>query len=409
MRSVTDRFLEYIKIDTKADPSSNSVPSSAKQFNLANKIKEEFEAMGIKVKLDSKCYLFAEIPANSSREIPTIGFISHLDTAPDMPGDCTNPQTIKNYDGKDIILNKEQDIILSPLDFPELLKYKGQSLITTNGTTLLGADDKAGVAEILTAAEYITTHPEMEHGKIMFGFTPDEEIGRGADHFDVEDFGADYAYTMDGGEIGELEYENFNAAGLSIEFHGRNVHPGTAKNQMINSLNIAQEFNALLPPFERPEHTEHYEGFFHLMSMNGDVESTKEYLIVRDHDIDKFESKKKIVLSSIALMKAKYGDNCLTYTLEDNYYNMREKVEPVKFIVDIAEQAIKEAGIKPHIIPIRGGTDGSRLSYMGLPCPNIFAGGHNFHGKYEFIPIHSMEKATEVIINIVKGFAKIKK
>ncbi len=406
MKSVKDRFLSYIAIDTKAEPSSKTTPSSQKQFNLAHKLKEELEALGLKASVDEKCYLMAEIPANTDKKIPAIGFIAHLDTAPDASGECTNPQIVTNYDGKDILLNQEQNITLSPTDFPELLLYKGQELITTDGTTLLGADDKAGVAEIMTAVERLLSQPEIKHGAIKIGFTPDEEIGRGADFFDVEKFGANYAYTIDGGEIGELEYENFNAAGLSIEFLGRNVHPGTAKNQMINSLNLAQEFNALLPAWQRPEHTEEYEGFFHLMSMNGTIESTKEYIIIRDHDKEKFEDKKKVVLSAIHLMQTKYGEKSIKYNLEDNYYNMKEKVEPVKFIVDIAQQAIEEAGIAPKIIPIRGGTDGSRLSYMGLPCPNIFAGGHNFHGKYEFIPTQSMEKAVEVILNIIKGFEK---
>ncbi len=401
---IQDRFLRYIGIETTSDPDSGSVPSTPEQFLLAKFLKEELEEMDLnKVKLDNKCYLTAELPANNNKKCPVVGFIAHLDTSPDMTAKQVKPKIIQNYDGKDIILNKEKNIILSPEDFPELTMYKGQTLITTSGDTLLGADDKAGIAEIMTALEYLVKNPDIKHGTVKIAFTPDEEIGRGAKHFDVKKFGADYAYTIDGGEIGELEYENFNAAGIKIKISGRNVHPGYAKNKMLNAIQIAYELNALLPADQRPENTENYEGFFHLMNITGEVENAKMQYIIRDFNSVEFENKKQLMVNSINFLNEKYKKNIITYELTDQYFNMKEKIEPVFHIVKIAEQAMKDAGVKPKIQPIRGGTDGSQLSYMGLPCPNIFAGGHNFHGKYEFVPVESMEKASKVIINIIKA------
>lgn len=347
----------------------------------------------------------ATLPSNTNKKVPVIGFISHFDTSPDMSGNNVNPRIVKNYDGKDIVLNETNNVVLSPNDFPELLSHKGEDIIVTDGTTLLGADDKAGIAEIMSAMQYLIDHPEIEHGKIRIAFTPDEEIGRGADKFDVEKFGADWAYTMDGSEVGELEYENFNAASAKIEIQGRNVHPGYAKNKMINALHVANELISLLPKEQRPEHTEGYEGFFHLISLSGTVEEANLSFIIRDHDRNKFEDRKELLIHSVDILNKLY-DNRLKLTLKDQYYNMREKVEPVMHIVNYAYRAMEELGIKPNVKPIRGGTDGSRLSFMGLPCPNIFAGGMNFHGKYEYLPIPSMEKASKVVVKIAELVAR---
>ena len=400
---VLEKFLRYIAIDSQSDESNETCPSTAKQFDMANLLKKELEDMGLQdISLDDKCYLMATLPSNVDHDVPVIGFVSHMDTAPDMPGKITNPQFIENYQGQDIVINKEKNLVLTTEEFPELLKYKGDTIITTRGDTLLGADDKAGVAEIMTAIEYLVNNPDIKHGTIKVGFTPDEEIGRGVDFFDVEKFGAKYAYTMDGGEVGELEYENFNAAGAKVFIQGRNIHPGYAKNKMMNAILMAMEFNALLPVDQRPEYTQDYEGFYHLIKMDGSVDEAMIQYIIRDHDKPKFEEKKKIFEAAIEFMQKRYGANAFKLEMKDQYYNMREMVEPVFHIVDIAEQAMKELGIKPHIVPIRGGTDGARLSYMGLPCPNIFAGGHNFHGKFEYVPVESMEKATKVILKIIE-------
>ncbi len=398
---ILERFLRYVAIDTKSDESSASCPSTKVQFDLLKLLKQELTKMGIAdVSLDEKGYLMATIPSNIERVVPAIGFIAHVDTSPDNPGNNVKPQIHRNYQGEVLKLSKENDLVLSPKEFPELLDYIGFDIITTDGTTLLGADDKAGVTEIMAAAEYIMTHPEFKHGPVKIGFTPDEEIGRGVDHFDVQKFGAEYAYTMDGGAIGELEYENFNAAHAKISIQGRNIHPGYAKNKMINAMLVAMEVNAILPVNERPEFTEGYEGFYHIVKMEGTVENASLQYIIRDHDRAKFEKKKEFIKSAVAYMNERY-DNRITLELRDQYYNMREKVEPVKYIVDYAEEAMIAVGVKPVIVPIRGGTDGSRLSYMGLPCPNIFAGGHNFHGKYEYVSLDSMVKATDVIIKIL--------
>lgn len=404
--TIVDRFIKYARIDTQSDENSTQTPSTQKQFNLAKEIEREALEMGlVDVSLDNNCYLMATLPANITKNVPVIGFISHFDTSPDMSGNNVNPRIVKNYDGNDIILNEEKKVILSPNDFPELLLHKGEDIIVTDGTTLLGADDKAGIAEIMDAMQYLIDHPEIEHGKIRIGFTPDEEIGRGADKFDVEKFGAAWAYTMDGSEVGELEYENFNAAAAKIEIQGRNVHPGYSKNKMINALHVAQELTSLLPVKERPEFTEGYEGFFHLISMNGTVEEANLSFIIRDHDRQKFEERKEMIVKAVNELNIKY-DNRLSIDLKDQYYNMREKIEPVMHVVDYAKRAMEELGIKPDIKPIRGGTDGAKLSFMGLPCPNIFAGGLNFHGKYEFLPIQSMEKASSVIVKIAELIAR---
>ena len=403
MKNVKYKFLKYIAFDTRSNPDSDTNPSTVKQFELAKELECELENLGLKnIKLTDKCYLYATLPSNSDKKLPTIGFISHIDTAPDTSGENVKAQIIENYDGNDIVLNKPKNIILSPKDFPELKKYIGQTLITTDGTTLLGADDKAGVASIMAAIEYLVNHPEIKHGTVKIAFTPDEEIGRGADHFDTNFFKADFAYTVDGGEIGELEFENFNAASLNVTIKGRNVHPGTAKNQMINSINIAHEFHSMLPNIKRPEHTTGYEGFYHLMNISGTVDETKMSYIIRDHDRKKFEDMKKHVEAVTDLLNKSHHKEIISVEIKDSYYNMREKIEPVFHIVETAKQAMTEAQIKPKIKPIRGGTDGSRLSYMGLPCPNIFTGGHNFHGIYEYISLNSMYKAVEVIVNIIK-------
>ena len=403
MKSITDRFFSYVKMDTQSDETSASSPSTEKQLNLARILVEELKNMGLrKVSLDSHGYVMASIPANTEKTLPVIGFIAHMDTSPDMSGMNVNPKIIHNYDGGEILLNREKRIFLSPADFPELKNYAGQSLITTDGNTLLGADDKAGITEIMSAVEYLMEHPEIKHGAISIGFTPDEEIGRGADHFDVKAFDADFAYTVDGGEIGELEYENFNAALATIHIKGRNVHPGTAKNKMINSIHVAAEFNSMLPEEDRPEATEGYEGFFHLTDFSGTVEQTRFRYIIRDHDKSRFEARKEKVADIARQINTKYQHDTVTVELTDQYYNMKEKIEPVMHIIDLAKRAMLESGVKPVIKPIRGGTDGARLSYMGLPCPNIFTGGHNFHGRYEYIPVQSMEKAVKVILKIIE-------
>lgn len=404
--NIVDRFIRYVKIDTQSDENSNETPSTKKQFDLARVVEKEMKEMGLEdVSLDDKCYLMATLPANCDKDLPTIGFIAHFDTSPDMSGKNVNPQIVENYDGKDILLNTEENIVMSPNDFPELLDYKGEDIIVTDGTTLLGADDKAGIAEIMHAMQYLIDHPEIKHGKIRIGITPDEEIGRGADHFDVEKFGADWAYTMDGSVLGELEYENFNAAVAKISIQGRNVHPGYAKNKMINALLVANELVGLLPVNERPEYTSGYEGFFHLIEMSGTVDEASIGYIIRDHDRTLFERRKEQMQQAVDYLNTKYLD-VLKLEMRDQYYNMREKVEPVKHIVDLAFRAMKELDIEPIVKPIRGGTDGARLSYMGLPCPNIFAGGVNFHGRFEFLPLNSLEKASEVVVKIAELVAQ---
>jgi tripeptide aminopeptidase len=403
MQHIIDRFISYVTIDTESDPNSDTTPSTEKQWDLANKLVEELKAIGMSdVSIDDNAYIMATLPSNVDHDVPTIGFISHFDTSPDFTGANVKPQIVENYDGKDIVLNAEENIVLSPDYFEDLLLYKGQTLITTDGTTLLGADDKAGITEIVTAMEYLINHPEIKHGEIKVGFTPDEEIGRGAHKFDVKKFGADWAYTMDGSQIGELEYENFNAAGAKIKVKGKIVHPGYAKGKMINSMYYATEFINALPRLETPEHTEGYEGFFHLHKIDGKVEETLLQYIIRDHDKDKFEARKALMEKVVFDLNTKFESEIFEIEIKDQYYNMKEKVEPVKHIVDIAEEAMKSLDIKPLIKPIRGGTDGSQLSYMGLPCPNIFAGGHNFHGRYEYVPVESMQKAVEVICKIAE-------
>jgi tripeptide aminopeptidase len=400
---VLERFLRYIKIDTQSDENSETTPSTEKQFTLARMLKQELEHLGlVDISLDEKCYLMATLPANTDKNIPTIGFIAHMDTSPDMPGAVENPNIVYNYTGEDVVINKEKNLVLTTTEFPELKEYIGKTLLTTDGNTLLGADDKAGIAEIMTAIEYLVQHPEVKHGTIKVGFTPDEEIGRGVDHFDVKKFNADFAYTLDGGAIGELEYENFNAAGAKIFIQGRNIHPGYAKNKMINAMLVAMEFNALLPANERPEHTSDYEGFYHLVKMEGSVENAMLQYIVRDHDKTKFEQKKKTMTVAVDYMKKRYGEDVFRLELKDQYFNMKEMVVPVFHVVETARQAMEEVGVVPVVVPIRGGTDGARLSYMGLPCPNIFAGGHNFHGKFEYVPVESMGKAVDVILKIIE-------
>lgn len=400
MQEIIDRFISYIIIDTQSNPSSNTTPSTLKQWDLANKLVAELKAIGMQdVTIDDNSYIMATLPSNTHKKVPTIGFIAHFDTTPDFIGTNVKPQIISNYDGKEIILNKEQNIVLSPFYFDDLLLYKGQTIITTDGTTLLGADDKAGITEIMTAMEYLINNPQIKHGKIRVGFTPDEEIGRGAHKFDVKKFGADWAYTMDGSQVGELEYENFNAAGATIKITGKSVHPGYAKDKMVNAVLIANKIISELPENEIPQKTQGREGFYHIGNINGNVENVTIDMIIRDHDKSAFEERKKLLVNIVDELNTTNG-NCIELSLKDQYYNMREKVEPVYHIVEIAEQAMKEIGITPIIKPIRGGTDGSQLSFMGLPCPNIFAGGHNFHGKYEYVPVESMQKAVEVIVKI---------
>ncbi len=403
MEKLLDKFLRYVAVETTSDENSETQPSSQKEFDLLRMLQKELQDMGVKADLDEYGYVMATIPANSDKEIPAVGFIAHVDTSPDASGKDIKPQIIENYQGGDILLNAEKDIVLRVSEFPEMQQYIGKTMITTDGTTLLGADDKGGVAAIMCAAEYIMEHPEFKHGEIKIGFTPDEEIGRGVAKFDVKKFGARYAYTIDGGEIGELEYENFNAAAAKIHIQGSNIHPGYGKDKMVNSMLIAMELNAMLPVEQRPAYTSGYEGFFHLTEINGTVEETTMSYIIRDHDRSKFEAKKELMTSIAEYLNKKYGD-VVKLELKHQYYNMRQEVEPHYFIVEKAIKAIEMAGIKPKVQPIRGGTDGANLSFMGLPCPNIFAGGHNFHGKYEYVPLESMEKASEVILNIVKLF-----
>ncbi|MGM0933995.1 MAG: peptidase T [Bacteroidota bacterium] len=400
---IIDRFVSYVKIDTQSDPNNNTTPSTEKQWVLARKLAEELREMGMSnVELDENAYVMATLPATVAHQVPVIGFISHFDTSPDFSGTNVNPQIIEDYDGEDIVLNEEKNIILSPEYFEDLAQYKGQTIITTDGTTLLGADDKAGITEIMTAMQYLLDNPDIPHGKIRICFTPDEEIGRGAHKFDVEKFGAEWAYTMDGSQIGELEFENFHAAQAIVKVQGKSVHPGYAKDKMVNSMYIAQDFINSLPRLETPEHTKGRQGFFHLSSIKGDVEQTLLEYIIRDHNKDHFEARKEMMLDLKNEICAQYGSKCIEIELKDQYANMREKIEPVMHIVEIAEEAMEAVNIEPLIKPIRGGTDGAQLSYMGLPCPNVFAGGHNFHGKYEYIPVESMQKAAEVIVKIAE-------
>ena len=406
MEKILTRFLRYVSVDTQSNEESETQPSAAKEWNLLKMLLEELQTLGVEASLDEYGYVMATLPSNLDKDVPAVGFIAHVDTAPDASGADVKPQIIENYDGSAIDLKGVPGLQLKPEEFPEMLHFVGQTLITTDGTTLLGADDKAGVAEIMTAVQYLVEHPEVKHGKICIGFTPDEEIGRGVVKFDVSRFGADYAYTMDGGEIGELEFENFNAASAKIHIQGRNVHPGNAKGKMKNAILIGQELNSLLPVDQRPEYTEGYEGFFHLISFKGAVEEADFAYIIRDHDRAKFEAKKVLIQQVTDFINTKYGEGTATLVLKDQYYNMREQVEPHYFIIEKAIKAMEMAGIKPKIQPIRGGTDGANLSFKGLPCPNIFAGGLNFHGKMEYVPLQSMEKATEVILNLVTLFAE---
>lgn len=406
MEKILDRFLRYVAIDTQSDENSESQPSAAKELDLLKLLCKELNDMGVEATLDEYGYVMGSIPSNIDKKVPAIGFIAHVDTSPDASGKDVKPQIIKDYDGGDIELKGVPGLFLKPSEFPELLAHKGETIITTDGTTLLGADDKAGVAEIMNAVQYIVEHPEFKHGDIKIGFTPDEEIGRGVVKFDVKRFGADYAYTMDGGEIGELEFENFNAASAKIHIQGRNVHPGYAKDKMKNAILIGMEFNDLLPIGQRPELTEGYDGFFHIISFKGSVEEADFGYIIRDHDRKKFEEKKELIAQCAHFINVKYGEGTATLEVKDQYYNMREQVEPYYFIVEKAVKAMEMAGIKPKIQPIRGGTDGANLSFKGLPCPNIFAGGMNFHGKMEFAPLENIEKASEVVLNIIKLYAE---
>ncbi|MBP3203166.1 MAG: peptidase T [Bacteroidales bacterium] len=405
MEKVVDKFLRYVSVDTQSNEESESQPSAAKEWDLLKMLKAELEALGVEVTLDEYGYVMASLPSNLDKEVPAVGFIAHVDTAPDASGKDVKPQIIENYDGGPIDLKGVPGLQLKPEEFPEMLHYVGQTLITTDGTTLLGADDKAGVAEIMYAVQYLVEHPEFKHGPVKIGFTPDEEIGRGVVKFDVARFGADYAYTMDGGEIGELEFENFNAASAKIHIQGRNVHPGNAKGKMKNAILIGQELGSLLPVEQRPEYTEGYEGFFHLTAFKGSVEEADFSYIIRDHDRAKFEAKKQLMQQVTDFINLKYGAGTATAVIKDQYYNMREQVQPHYHIIDKAVKAMEMAGVKAKIQPIRGGTDGANLSFKGLPCPNIFAGGLNFHGKMEYVPLQSMEKASEVILNIITLFA----
>lgn len=401
--TLVERFLKYVSFDTQSSEETDVTPSTPGQMVFAQYLKEELETLGLQeVSLDDNGYLFATLPANTDAEVPVVGFIAHMDTSPDMSGKHVVPRIVNNYDGTDIVLCEKDNIILSSVQFPELLEHKGEDLIVTDGHTLLGADDKAGIAEIVSAIVYLQEHPEIKHGKIRIGFNPDEEIGLGAHKFDVEKFACDWAYTMDGGEVGELEFENFNAASAKLTFKGRNVHPGYAKNKMINSLRLANRFISFLPGHEAPEHTEGYEGFYHLIGMSGDVEQTTVSYIIRDHDRARFESRKAEMQRLTDLVNAEYGETVVTLELKDQYYNMRQQIEPVMHVIDIAFKAMEEAGVTPHVKAIRGGTDGAQLSFKGLPCPNIFAGGLNFHGRYEFVPVQSMEKAMNVIVKIAE-------
>ena len=406
MEKILDRFLRYVAVDTQSNPESESQPSAAKELNLLKMLRDELVAMGVEATIDEYGYVMASIPSNCGKEVPAVGFIAHADTAPDASGADVKPQIIENYDGGDIPLKGVPGLSLKPAEFPELNLYKGQTLITTDGTTLLGADDKAGIAEIMTAVQYIVENPDFKHGDIKIGFTPDEEIGRGVVKFDVNKFGAQYAYTLDGGQVGELEYENFNAAGATIHIQGRNVHPGTAKGKMKNATLIGMELNALLPVDQRPEYTEGYEGFYHLISFKGEVETATFSYIIRDHDMGLYEKKKAYMQKCVDMINEKYGEGTALLDMKHQYYNMRQQVEPHYHIVEKAMKAMEMEGITPKVQPIRGGTDGANLSFMGLPCPNIFAGGHNFHGKMEYVPLESMEKASRVILNIISLYAE---
>ena len=401
--TLLERFLKYVSFDTQSSEETGVTPSTPGQMVFARYLKDELESLGLQeVTLDDNGYLFATLPANTDEEVPVVGFIAHMDTSPDMSGKGVSPRIVRNYDGGDITLCADENIVLSPAQFPELLAHVGEDLIVTDGKTLLGADDKAGIAEIVSAVVYLQQHPEIKHGKIRIGFNPDEEIGLGAHKFDVEKFACDWAYTMDGGEVGELEFENFNAASAKLLFKGRNVHPGYAKNKMINSLRVANRFMSFLPDSETPEHTDGYEGFYHLIGVSGDVEQTTVSYIIRDHDRVRFEARKAEMQRLADLVNAEYGEQVVTLELKDQYYNMRQQIEPVMHVIDIAFEAMKAAGVEPHVKAIRGGTDGAQLSFKGLPCPNIFAGGLNFHGRYEFVPIQSMEKAMNVIVKIAE-------
>ena len=405
--NLVERFLRYVSFDTQSDENSGVTPSTPKQMVFAQYLKGELEALGLEeIELDEHGYLYATLPANTDKEVPTIGFIAHMDTSPDMTGAGVTPRIVHDYDGSDIVLCEEENIVLAPAQFPELLDHKGEDLIVTNGKTLLGADDKAGIAEIVTAIVYLQQHPEIKHGKIRIGFNPDEEIGLGAHKFDVAKFGCEWAYTMDGGEVGELEFENFNAAAAKVIVKGRNVHPGYAKNKMVNAIRVANEFMSLLPGNETPECTDGYEGFYHVVGVEGEVEQATITYIIRDHDRAKFEARKECMLAWGEAINAKYGAGTVTVELKDQYYNMRQQIEPVMHIIDIARQAMEEAGVTPKVKAIRGGTDGAQLSFKGLPCPNIFAGGLNFHGRYEFVPIQSMEKAMNVVVKIAEITAR---
>jgi len=405
--NLVERFLRYVSFDTQSDENSGVTPSTSKQMVFAQYLKNELEALGLEdIELDEHGYLYATLPANTDKEVPTIGFIAHMDTSPDMSGENVTPRIVHGYDGSDIVLCEEENIVLSPAQFPELLDHKGEDLIVTNGKTLLGADDKAGIAEIVSAIVYLQEHPEIKHGKIRVGFNPDEEIGLGAHKFDVEKFGCEWAYTMDGGEVGELEFENFNAAAAKVIVKGRNVHPGYAKNKMVNAIRIANEFMTLLPGSETPECTEGYEGFYHVVGIEGSVEEATISYIIRDHDRTKFEARKECMQAWCEAINAKYGAGTVKVELKDQYYNMRMQIEPVMHIIDIAKKAMEEAGVTPKVKAIRGGTDGAQLSFKGLPCPNIFAGGLNFHGRYEFVPIQSMEKAMMVVVKIAELVAR---
>lgn len=408
MDNLVQRFLKYVSFDTQSDENSESCPSTRKQYEFGKYLAEELRGIGLEdVEIDENGYVYATLKGNiDDKNVPVIGFIAHMDTSPDMTGANVRPRIIENYDGNDIVLNEEKNIVLSVKTFPNLLSVKGHDIIVTDGTTLLGADDKAGIAEIVTAAEYLIKHPEIKHGTIKIAFTPDEEIGRGADRFDVKKFGADFAYTMDGDIEGRLEYENFNAAYAKITINGVNVHPGSSKNKMKNSILIAMELNSILPPAETPAHTENYEGFFHLNDIEGSVEKTMLYYIIRDHDREKFNGRKKLIEKIVDFLNEKYGGNTVELEMKDQYYNMKEKIEPVMHIIDLAKKAMEQAGIKPLVSPVRGGTDGARLSYMGLPTPNLFTGGQNYHGKFEFVSVNTMKKAVEVIVNIAENVAK---
>jgi tripeptide aminopeptidase len=406
MEGIVERFINYVKIDTESDPNNPAFPSTEKQWNLARHIVKELETIGLEdISLDENCYIMATLPSNVDHEVPTIGFISHMDTSPDFTGANVKPQIIRNYDGNSIVLNEEENIVLDAVYFDDIQQYKGQDIITTDGTTLLGADDKAGLAEIVTAVEYLKNNPQIKHGKIRIGFTPDEEVGKGAHKFDVKKFGADWAYTMDGSQIGELEYENFNAASAKITIKGKIVHPGYALNKLVNSMTIASDLVNRMPKQEVPEKTTGYQGFFHLHSMEGSVEDSSLQYIVRDHDSQLFQERKQFLLDLVADMNRELGEELIFLELKDQYFNMKEKIEPMMHIIDIAKEVMIDLGIKPDIKAIRGGTDGSQLSYMGLPCPNIFAGGHNFHGRYEYIPIPSLVKAAKVIVGIAEKTA----